>query len=262
MSGHYNELLQDLIDGRLAPDMRSEVEAHLAVCTKCAADRHRLEVGRSAAHALRVDRDLPDGSLEALQRLIDREPVARRDADRVLPAPWRGYAAAAAAAVLLLAGLWWGTRPDPLPDLAARDFDAVSSGTIALDLTSRDATTLETFLNAVRAGPRLRVLDLDVMGFALEGGRRHTIPGQAPGGLYVYRNAAGERLVCQMFEGRLADLPPTSDVRDNGPFRFQVYRQDGVTVVFWQEGAIVCVLASRLPTEEVVVLAFAKAMAP
>jgi hypothetical protein len=35
-----------------------------------------------------------------------------------------------------------------------------------------------------------------------------------------------------------------------------------VTVVFWQEGDLVCVLASELPAAEVVALAVAKAMAP
>jgi hypothetical protein len=39
-----------------------------------------------------------------------------------------------------------------------------------------------------------------------------------------------------------------------------VYERDGVTSVFWQEGTVVCVLASDLPREEVVQLAYAKAM--
>ena len=36
--------------------------------------------------------------------------------------------------------------------------------------------------------------------------------------------------------------------------------EGGLTAVFWQEGAVVCVLVSDIETEEVVQLAFAKAM--
>jgi hypothetical protein len=35
-----------------------------------------------------------------------------------------------------------------------------------------------------------------------------------------------------------------------------------VTLAFWQEGELVCVLAAELPAAEVVALAIAKAMAP
>lgn len=41
---------------------------------------------------------------------------------------------------------------------------------------------------------------------------------------------------------------------------FFVYRRGGSTQVFWQEGPTACVLVSDLPTEDVVQLAFAKAM--
>jgi len=53
---------------------------------------------------------------------------------------------------------------------------------------------------------------------------------------------------------------PIKVVRDNSGFRFHIFQEDNLTLVFWQEGAIVCVLVSRLPREEVIKLAFAKAM--
>jgi hypothetical protein len=65
-----------------------------------------------------------------------------------------------------------------------------------------------------------------------------------------------------MFAGSTEDLPATDDVRENGGFRFHIVRQDDITLVFWLEGDVVCVLISRSPTDEVVKLAFAKAMRP
>jgi hypothetical protein len=49
-------------------------------------------------------------------------------------------------------------------------------------------------------------------------------------------------------------------MRENNGIRFHVYRKDGLTLVFWQEGTVMCVLASDAPGEEVIQLAFAKAV--
>jgi hypothetical protein len=100
-----------------------------------------------------------------------------------------------------------------------------------------------------------------MMGIPLDGGVRHVLDGR-PSALYSYRTATGARLVCQMYEGRLGDLPPPDSALDNKGFHFQIYTRGAVTVVFWQEGDLVCVLASELPAGEVIALAMEKAMAP
>jgi hypothetical protein len=100
-----------------------------------------------------------------------------------------------------------------------------------------------------------------MMGWRLEAGQVVSIAGRSAA-LYTYVRSDGERVVCQMFEGALGEIPASSDVRHHRDVAFQVYERDGVTLVFWQEGRIVCVLASRLSGAEVVALAFEKAMAP
>jgi anti-sigma factor RsiW len=172
---------------------------------------------------------------------------------------------ALAATVLLAAWVWWGRSGSgdvSVPAQAARDFVAVAeNGSLALERRTDRAADLEAFFAEAPNAPRVRVIDLGMMGFTLEGGRRHVIGG-VPSALYVYRGTDGQRLACQMFEGRLEDLPPTADLRENNGFMFRVYRDGDVSMVFWQEGDLVCVLVSRLPVEEVVALAFAKAMRP
>jgi hypothetical protein len=49
---------------------------------------------------------------------------------------------------------------------------------------------------------------------------------------------------------RLAGLLPS----------FLIYRRGALTLVFWQEGDVICVLASDIAPEAAVALAFAKAV--
>ncbi len=43
-------------------------------------------------------------------------------------------------------------------------------------------------------------------------------------------------------------------------YSFRVYRQDGLTAVFWPEGKVICGLESDLDPGDVIRLAFAKAV--
>jgi hypothetical protein len=63
-----------------------------------------------------------------------------------------------------------------------------------------------------------------------------------------------------MFEGSARDLPPGADMRRHGGISFFVYRRDTRTLVFWPEGEVLCVLTSDADAEEVIALAFAKAV--
>lgn len=62
-----------------------------------------------------------------------------------------------------------------------------------------------------------------------------------------------------MFEGGTAGLPKGLR-HDREGISFFVYGRDGSTQIFWQEGDVTCVLVSDAPPEEVLSLAFAKAM--
>ena len=45
-----------------------------------------------------------------------------------------------------------------------------------------------------------------------------------------------------------------------GGIRFRIYRSGGVTLVFWQEGSVVCVLAADGDPEQAIQRAYAKAV--
>jgi hypothetical protein len=56
------------------------------------------------------------------------------------------------------------------------------------------------------------------------------------------------------------NCPRAPTVCENKGIGFHICQKDGLSAVFWQEGAIVCVLISDVEPEAVVQLAFAKAM--
>jgi anti-sigma factor RsiW len=263
---HYDEVLQDLIDGRLPADQEPHVRAHLSSCERCRAVLDSLEAGRRAAVVLRQGIDLPPGLAAGIGAALDDEDRRPQPSHVAVgprrtpgPASWR----IAAAAVVVLAGVlaaWFWTRPVGLVDQAVRDFEAVISGELPLEIRSADPEQLEAHL-AARSTTRVRVIDLGMMGFTLEGARRHTLASR-PSALYAYRGRGDERIVCQMFPGDEGDLPATSDIREHGGFRFHVLRRGDITLVFWVEGDLVCVLVSRIPPDELAKLAFAKAMRP
>lgn len=272
-SAHPDETLQDYLDGRLSGVAAEQVRAHLETCASCQAVRDELTIAREALATLRGDDiPLPVDLLAAVQRSL-AAAAAPLPTPTAMPSDnvrasgaasrRRRWFAVAAAAAVVVAYLVLGNRPTPLdtPAQAARDLGAVGSRTLPLELRTDQAALLERYFAATPNGPRVRVIDLAMMNIALEGGVRHTLAGR-PSALYSYRTPSGARLVCQMYEGELAALPPSSDVREQNGFRFQIYTRGAVTLVFWQEGDLVCVLASELPAHEVIALAVAKAMAP
>lgn len=269
MTAHPGEQLVEFVDGRLDEGAASTIRGHLASCEACRAIHADLVAAQSAAVRLRADVEMPTDLLTSVTRALDAEaastlaPAPAREPERSAPRlRWPLWTGVAAAAAVVLAFLVLGPRDVvlDLPAQAARDLEAVGSRTLPLDAQGNDVAALERYF-ATSPGPRVRVIDLAMMNIVLEGGLRHTLDGRQSA-LYSYRTPSGARLVCQMYEGRLADLPPPGEVRDQNGFRFQVYTRGVVTVVFWQEGELVCVLASALPADEVIALAVAKAMAP
>jgi len=250
---HVLDELQLRLDRQLDQAALSRVETHLESCATCRRAAEELARARDGLRALPVS-PLPAALAAEIDRLLAAEAAKTRSAARW---PWLGAAGLAAAAVVLLAIWIW--RPESLASSAARDVLRVTSGALPLDLHTTEPAALERQFAA--RGLPVRVLDLAMMGWQLEGGRVHTL-GTRSSALYVYRRADGRRLVCQMFRGTMAELPRAEITRESGAFTFAVFHEGVQTLVFWQEGDILCVLGSDLPSDEVIALAIAKAMKP
>jgi anti-sigma factor RsiW len=277
---HFQEELQDLLDERLAGEARLEVERHLESCEKC---RLRFEALRWTAQVSRrqfAAEPTPANLQASILAALDLEDLGAR-AQPVSPRagrnwrwPWLSAPAygVALAACIALALAYFMLRtpsqqpPEPLdggaglPATVAQNFRSYQAGTLPLSLRTGDVGEMERFFSTNGLAFDTRVFDLGMMNYRLAGGRVHQLAGR-PSALFVYQGKDGQILLCQMYPGSVTELPPEgAAVRENNGIRFYAYRLNGLTVVFWQEGAVACVLSSDFESEEVIQLAFAKAV--
>lgn len=260
---HLKEELDALLDGQLDDAARTAAEAHLAACAEC---RRTLDALRWTKQFAATRFAAPEAPAD-LQAKILRSLRAGTIAE-ITPAPPRRawnrrhtFALAASLAIFaILAGLFYLGKPS-LVGLVVQDFRAYHAQKLPLDFATADVKQMEEFFTTHGTPFTPRVFDLGMMQYQLVGGRTHRLAGQ-PSALFVYRGPAGEELVCQMFPGKVAQLPAGAERRENKGIEFFIYRSATVTAVFWQEGSIVCALASDIAPEAVTQLAFAKAMGP
>lgn len=262
-SRHFGEEIQELLDGRLAPAQRTRLEEHLAACAECRQAQLDLVRARRAVRAgvpaVGVPGDVVAGIAAALDH-EDRKLLALRDSAFARgPSRARRLAyALLATAAAVMAGLWLFASPD-LPAAVAKDYAQYRSGQLSLQLETDDVQKMEGFFAAHGIAFRTRVFDLGMMGYRLEGGRVESLSGR-PSALFAYRGPGNKVLVCQMYEGSARELPRGGQEQRHGDFTFHIYRRDGKTLVFWEEGRVVCVLTGDFDAEEILQLAFAKAM--
>jgi len=265
---HFDDELQEALDGRLTGPARAALGAHVADCTRCQSRLEILTAAKAATARLRVD-DLPADVYARIIEAVRREPPAgaerpapasaRRGAEDPVRRRWV-WSVVAAAVVALAFWITWSIRePATVPALAATDYTAVRDGRVRLEVRSTDVAEVEAFFRRAGIGFPTRVFDLAMMQFTVEGGLVHRL-GQTTAALFVYRGRDSAVVVCQMYRGRIADLPATGARRTHHDIEFLSYDERGVTVVFWQEGDVVCVIAGEGNAEQIFQLAFAKAV--
>ena len=259
---HYKDELQDWLDGRLDGATCDEVERHLETCAEC---RREYE---AVAWSKREIMRLPavEAPAELRENILQALRAESRPANVIVPPPsfWKRrlrpiLAVAAVVVAAAILAFLYGWKQPSLPGIVTRDFQTYQARQLALQLSTRDVQQMEAYFAEHGVAFNTRVFDLGMMKYELAGGRVQD-PGRAPRALFVYRGPAGQKLICQMFVGQVGQLPPGATLRENKGRQFHTYQTEGVTAVFWQEGAVVCVLVSDIAPEEVVQLAFAKAM--
>jgi anti-sigma factor RsiW len=251
--GHAGDELQLLLDGRLASERRVAVETHLTTCERC---RRELDALRRVKVALRQDlpaRPVPPELEARVAAALDAEAARARLRRRSVVA---GVVLAAAAALALL--LLRPGQPD-FVTAAARDFARYPTIALHLHFQTTEPAALERHFASAQIPFPTRVFDFGMMGYRLEGGGVHRLAGRLSA-LFAYENPAGERVLCQMYLGEVAELPAPTEEREHDDIRFLIYRTEGLTLVFWQEGSVVCVLVADGDPEAAIQLAYAKAV--
>lgn len=258
---HYpGEELQDLLDGRLGERARAAIEAHVARCPRCRQEVAVLERARAAARGLPPLAQPADLAIQVARALDVEDRASGRGATRLrILRRWPLAAAGLVAAVGLVALLMLASGTADLPAAVARDFEGYRDARLALDLETGEPAALERFFVERGIAYPTRVFDLAMMRYRLAGGRVHRLASR-PSAFFAYIGPDATPLICQMYRGTIAELPSVAEERVHAGITFRIYRVSGVTLVFWQEGVVVCVLASEGNAEEIVQLAYAKAV--
>lgn len=255
---HELDALSEALDKRL-PEGRLQAALDLVrSCPECRAAYEAMAWARAQAGRLPAV-DFPPAVEEQIRSGLERE--SERPARTPRPQRTVGMALAAVLLLSLAAVL---TRlvsgPPRLPAAVAEGFQARAAGRLPLVLETADPARLEAWLATASLGFPTRVFDLRMMGYELRGGGSDVVAGR-PSAVIVYREAAtGREVICRMLAGSLTDLPSPDGKREHDRIPFQLYQVGGITLVFWPEGGVLCVLVGEGDPEALVQLAFAKAM--
>jgi anti-sigma factor RsiW len=225
--------LNAFVDGQLAPEQVSIVEAALARNPELAARVADFRAqGRSLRDALDpvLDETIPD-------RLLAAAATGRAGASGRVRR-WAGPALAAAAMLMLGVGLGWYGR-DMLIERGGTPTTFARSAAFAHALYAADARrpvevwaaeekSLVTWLTK-RLGFKVYAPDLNGLGYALVGGRL-VAGNEFPTALFMYENGDKERLSLQVRK-QSAHVPTRTAPAGDTAFRYSV--ENGVGVFYW-----------------------------
>ncbi len=266
-SPHFKDEIQAMLDHQLDASKQAEVERHLETCGECQRELASLRWAKQVV-ASQIENAKAPADLRQKILLSIRSDKPPKNVEP-LPQPasfWReNFRSALAWAAVIMVVLVLGTvkllKQPGLPEVVARDFREYQSQKLALELNTGAVKDMEAFFTTHGIAFDTRVFDLGMMNYTLLGGRIQRFQNQ-PAALFVYQGVAGQILHCRMYAGKTADLPAGALEREHNGIKFHIYQTGGMTLVFWQEGKVVCALASDISKEELVQLAFAKAMLP
>jgi len=224
-------------DGRLPPELRAEIAAHLEECAACRADIDRQRAVRELVHRRAPRTAVPEGVREdLLRRLAEAAPKRERRRYRALI-----IGSIAAALVLGLAALLRPTAPSLLA-VAKSDVDAAEAGTLTLAMRTSDASALRGYYRRTGITFGHSVEDLESKGLHLVGGDVSSI-GRATTTRTLYDGPRG-KVVCRRFRSGSVELPDGGE--QVGPTR--VLMREGIQLEITRIGDdVVCTMASRAP---------------
>jgi len=256
MGEHPSDDLHRLLDGRLDPARAAQVEAHVAGCPRCQREVEAIRQVKSALRDHLPEVPVPE-EVAARVRAVAAGAVPLR---RRFPMPARVAAAAVLALAAVLVIAITRTHSGPSPDViqaVAADFREYRSGAMSLGRQTDDAAELEQYFRQEQVPFPTPVFEFGAMYFSLTGGR--VIEDGGPRALFAYQGAGGDRMICEMYAGVTGDLPPAAEVREYNGVQLYVYRLGGLTLVFWQDGEVVCVLVMDGDPEQAILFARVKA---
>jgi anti-sigma factor RsiW len=250
------QLLPCYVSGDLPPEIMAELDQVVTQDPELAqlADQLREQNERTMRA---LCSDVPDAILSAWN-LDDAGPLpdtVEEPTPRHSGTPFLITVAALAAAVLLAVVLAWSIGPDQQTpasvESVAYAHEIAMNGQLEA-LSPMDTLALGRAFAAAGVPSRIRdVPDLTDLG--LEPEAVYIVPGQPPGSAVRYRSAETEYL-CQMWLGM--DIPGRGVVQSEiGDVQLHGYQSDGLSLVMWNEGNLLCIMSADVPLDDLLALA-------
>lgn len=262
---HLGERLQDLADNRLSGADLAWARTHLETCERCRREFESVQRVRQMLAPRAGHGELPPALSAALSGLLDQEDRVAQSSQRSRGtgnrAALRWALAAGVAAIFATTLLLWHddkpVEPDPWTAAVMQHFADYRAARSPLAMRSTDPKELERFFSEhLEFHPR--VYDLDTMGYQIQGGEVVRLNGRSSA-MSAYRGPGDSRLLCEMFLGRMDELPSAARTVGHNGIAFRIYRRGAQTAVYWADGDVICVLVSDIDSEALLALAFAKA---
>ena len=145
-------------------------------------------------------------------------------------------------------------RHPTVPAVISEDYSRVAARLLLPDVQGSDRAIVSRELAARQPALRVTLPSLSGASYALEGATVRQMR-DAPGVVAIYRNPELDLVVAHAYVGTTADLPGPPEVRQIDGRRFVIQRKATNILVFWQDGPVVRVMTSNLPSEQVLRLA-------
>lgn len=255
MGAHPGDDLHRLLDGQLDAERAAQVEAHVAECLRCQRELEAVRGIKSVLRAHLPQVPVPDAVADRVRAVTaTTPPQARRFPMR---ARLTTAAVLALAAILVLAIVRRGPGPTDIVQSVAADYRDFRSGAMALEHRTADAPDLDRFFQEAGVPFPTPVFEFGAMQYVLAGGIIREERGIRA--LFAYAGPNDDRMICEMYEGVTGDLPVGAEIREFAGKQFYIYRVDDLTLVFWQDGEVVCVLVMDGDPERAIFFARVKA---
>jgi hypothetical protein len=170
------------------------------------------------------------------------------------------FVGAAIVGLAVAAALMSLGRTPGLASKLSQDYTSMMAGSLAPTVQDADAATLARALARQDLGFTPRIVSLEPE-FALLGGSLHTFAGKRAAA-WFYRSPSVDSALGEAFEGRVEDLGPPDDVRQDARVTLRIFRKTTQTIACWQEGPLVYAFISTVPGETAIALARRHASPP
>jgi anti-sigma factor (TIGR02949 family) len=260
------ELITALIDQELDQAERFSLEAHLSECPGCrlvfeeeSALKQKI---REAARRINAPDDLRSRILLDPRIFPEKNRSTRRWQDYLRPMPTLLRPILAFALLLAIAlPMFYLSKPrgEPIALAALETYDRFLNGELPVHRTENTDEIVKELTHAVHGHFHPMGYDLTAMNLRPVAGLVREIDGRKV--LVAVYEGQGGTLFCYTFLGSEEDAPPNAAkfFEAAKKMNFYAFSRGGVNAVLHREGDIICILAAKMPMEELLGLAKSKA---